>query len=136
MRVALATLCESVNARDDGRIDVIGAAPDRVAVDGFPWRGRLTLALILQLDGETDPGQTGMNVSVVSAADGSVVGTVDPDSAKQPRKVPTNVGGPVHMPFELGLQVAFPQAGSYAVLVRDPSGEELARVDVGVMPRD
>jgi hypothetical protein len=135
VRVALAALCESAHAREDGQIDVVGAAPDLVAVDRFPWRGSLPFALVLQLAPDEDLTQTGLNVSVVRAEDRTVVGSVDPSSARQARQVPTGVDVPVHLPFELALQVELPSPGQYAVLVRSPDGQILARVDVHAVTR-
>lgn len=132
MRVALATLCDRLEPRDDGRVDIIGAAPDLVQVAGFPWQGRLTFALVLELGPDDDRSGLGMNVSVVRASDGEVVGQVDPASAKQQREVPTDVAGPVHTPFELGLDVTIPAPDVYAVLVRNTEGQTLAHATLAV----
>lgn len=132
MRVALATLCKSMKTRDDGTIDLLGAAPDLVRVAGFPWSGQLTFALVLALEPGEDPADTGMNVSVVRAADGAVVGRVDPRSASQTRGVPSGHDGPVHLAFELWLDTQLPDAGTYGVLVRGKDGSVLANAAFGV----
>lgn len=136
MRVAIAALCEEIRFRDDGRMDLLGVAPDQVMVSGFPWRGTLTLALVLEMAPDDDRSEAGMNVSVIRTDDGQVVGQVDPASARQPREVPTATDVPVHLPFELGLAVAFSRAGNHRILVRSNTGEPLADVAFGVRKGD
>lgn len=136
MRVALATLCEEVRARPDGRLDILGAAPDEVVVPGFPWEGRLRLALVLELRDDDDLGAAGMNVSVVRSSDGEVVGAVDPESAQQQRQLPERITGPVHMHFELQLRVRFTEAGVHRVLISTGGGEVMGDTAVNVRPRD
>lgn len=132
MRVSLAAICDRIDTREDGRIDLIGAVPDQVRVSGLPWQGTLVFALVLELAPEDDRTKTGMNVSVLRSSDRAVVGTVDPTSATQPRQVPSDVDGPVHLRFELPLDVTFDQAGPHVVLVRAPDGAELAAVAFAV----
>lgn len=136
MRVTIAALCEEIRFRDDGRMDLLGVAPDQVMVSEFPWHGTLTLALVLEMAPGDDRSNAGMNVSVIRTDDGEVVGQVDPASAKQPRAVPTSTDVPVHLPFELGLQVAFSRAGNHRILVRSSTGEPLADVAFGVRKGD
>ena len=135
MLVSIASLCEEVRFREDGRVDVVGAAPDQVVVAGLPWKGQLTFALVLELGPGDDLTRMGMNVSVVRAADGSVVGTVDPGTARQPRHVPAGEEGPVHVPFELHLASVIREPGVYRVVVLAPSGEELATASFMVRTR-
>lgn len=135
MRVSLAAICERIDTRDDGRIDLIGAVPDQIRVSALPWIGKLTFALVLELGPEDDRAKTGMNVAVVRTSDGVAVGAVDPASATQPRQVPSEVDGPVHLRFELSLDVAFEEPGSHVVLVRSPDGAQLAAVAFGVTTR-
>ena len=132
MRIALATLCEDARFRDDGRLDLVGVAPDEVQLPQLPWEGSLVLALVLELSPDDDRKATGMNVAVIRAEDGSIVGEVDPKSAKQPREVPTGVDGPVHLPFRLSLDVHFEHPGLHRVLVRDSSGQPLTDVAFAV----
>ena len=136
MRVAVAAICEEVRVRQDGRLDLIGVAPDEVALPQLPWNGALTLALILELGPDDDRDRTAMNISVIRTRDGSVVGKVDPASAKQPRQVPSSETSPVHVPFRLGLQVRLEEPGLHRVLVRSPGGEPLADVPFGVREKD
>lgn len=135
MRVSLAAICERIHTREDGRIDLIGAVPDQVRVSDLPWQGRLTFALVLELAPDDDRSQMGMNVSVVRTRDNAVVGVVDPASARQPRDLPTEVEGPVHVRFELVLDVTFEETGPHAVLVRQPDGTMLAAVSFAVTTR-
>lgn len=135
MRIAIASLCEDARIREDGRLDLIGVAPDIVLVPSFPWRGRLVVGLVLEVAPGDDLGGTGMNVSLVRSDDGAVVGTVDPASAAQSREVPTEVDGPVHLHFRLELVVDTPREGNHRVLVRAPNGEPLADVAVALQVR-
>lgn len=135
MRVAIATLCEDAHVRDDGRLDLIGVAPDQIGVPGLPWKGVLTFAVVLELGPDDDRATTGMNVAVVRVADGATVGEVDPGSAKQSREVPSGVDGPVHLPFKLGLRVHLTEAGNHRVLVRGANGDVLGDVAIDVQPQ-
>ena len=101
------------------------------------FRRRDLIALVAADSWQLNPGDddrqtTGMNVAVVRAADGSVVGKVDPSSAKQPREVPAEADGPVHLPFRLLLDVRFEHERLHRALVRDTTGQPLTDVAVAV----
>lgn len=135
MRIAIAALCDDARIREDGRMDLIGVAPDRIGIPGLPWEGVLTFAVVLELSPDDDRATTGLNVVVVRVSDGATVGEVDPGSAKQSREVPSEVDGPVHLPFKLGLRTRFTEAGNHRVLVRGATGDVLGDVAIDVQPQ-
>lgn len=135
MHVSVATLCDEVRTRPDGRVDLLGVAGSRIMVDALPWQGRLTFALVLELGDDDVRDQKGMNVSVIRLRDGAVVGTVAPGAATQARDVPSDAVGPVQLAFELGLDTRFDVAGNHQVLVRRPDGTELASTAFSVALR-
>lgn len=128
MQAHIATLCEDATVRDDGRIDVIGAAPEVVTVDRLPWSGMLRFALVLQFEAVDDPADMRLGVTVVRGRDSAVVGQVEAGELQHQRTVGHVPGAPPYIPFALDLDVEFTEEGQYAVVVRNRDSQRLAFV--------
>ena len=128
MQAHMATLCEHATVRDDGRIDVAGAAPEVVTVARLPWSGTLRFALVLQFEAVDDPGDMRVGVVVVRGRDSAVVGQVDAGELQHHRTVRHVPGSPPYIPFALDISVEFTEEGQYGVVVRNRDSQRLAFV--------
>ena len=91
MRIATPTRCEDTPVRDDGRLDLIGVAPDRIGVPGLPWKGVFTVAVVLEPGPDDDRATPDLNAPMVRVADGETVREVEPGSANHSREVPSDL---------------------------------------------
>ena len=128
MKPLIAALCDDVKVRDDGLMDIVGAAPEWIGVDRFPWKGTLPFALLLQFEAVDDPSDLGLSVAVVRASDGAVVGGLQAGIIRQERSRELLEGAPPYLPYALDLDVELSSEGQHAVVVRDRAGTRLAFV--------
>lgn len=128
MQAHLATLCERTEVRSDGTLDLVGAAPEVIDVAQLPWTGALRFALVLQFEVVDDPTDIRLDVVVVRARDGAVVGRVDPGELAHHRTARHVEGAPPYLPFALDLRVELSEAGQHGVVVRNKDGQRLAFV--------
>jgi hypothetical protein len=126
MQAHLATLCQQAEVRDDGTLDIFGAAPEWIAVDQLPWRGNLRFALVLQFEVVDDPSDLRVGITVVRGRDRVVVGQVDAAMMEQVRTAEVVEGAPPYLPFALDLNVEFTEEGQYGIVVTNRDGQRLA----------
>lgn len=128
MQAHLATLCERVDVRGDGTLDIVGAAPEVIDVPQLPWKGALRFALVLQVEVVDDPADIRLDIVVVRARDGAVVGRVDAGELAHRRTARHVEGAPPYLPFALELQVELTEPGQHGVVVRNKDGQRMAFV--------
>jgi hypothetical protein len=128
VEVALATVCEWAEVRDDGTIDIRGGCPEWIGAPELPWSGRIRFALVLKPE-LTDPGgRLNLDVLVVQGLDGMRVGRVADEMRVQRQQGQHVIGAPLLLPFALDLEVRFPSEGTYGVIVKERAGRRLATV--------
>ena len=128
MKAVIAALCDDVQVRDNGLMDITGAAPEWIGVDRFPWQGTLSFALLLQFEPSDNRMDLGLNVAVVRASDGAVVGGLEAGVIRQERSHELLEGAPPYLPHALDLKVELSSEGQHAVRVMDGKGNRLAFV--------